>query len=427
MGTGTEAGRDTSGARARARVILFCAPVTLLFTFADVMALGRFSWLAFLVRGAWAGLIVAVALTLPHASPRAERLLILGLAVASVLFFAALTKITGGNRSPLFHWILAVPLTIAVVVQDHPRAVLAAGVVTVACGVAILARAAAGPALEVEWAVQAAGMSALAVYASATYRRLRAREAELMQSGRQAAARVRASELALAARDDFLAVAAHELRTPLTSLLLQIDTALKPLGAEEVAPAAIVEPTRRRLEIIARQAKRLAALVESMLDVSRLARERLTLNYANTDLGAVVRDVVLRLAPDAAAARCPVTLDLAEPLHGRWDPDRLDQVVTNLVANAIKYGAGAPIRVVATGDDRQVRLSVRDQGIGISPADHQRIFERFERAVSPHNYGGLGLGLWIVRRIVEAFGGSVQVESTPGQGSLFTVELPRVV
>jgi signal transduction histidine kinase len=110
---------------------------------------------------------------------------------------------------------------------------------------------------------------------------------------------------------------------------------------------------------------------------------------------------------------------------GLWDRARLEQVVTNLLSNAVKYGRGQPIEVAVMGADDRARLVVRDQGIGIAPEHLSRIFERFERAVSAHNYGGLGLGLYIVRQIVEAHGGAIHVTSTPGEGSTFVVDLPR--
>jgi signal transduction histidine kinase len=110
---------------------------------------------------------------------------------------------------------------------------------------------------------------------------------------------------------------------------------------------------------------------------------------------------------------------------GRWDRTRLEQIVANLLANAVKYGAGAPIEVALEIDDGAVALSVRDHGIGISVSDQQRIFDRFERAVSERHHGGLGLGLWVTRHMAEAMGGSVRVESVPGAGSTFVVTLPR--
>jgi signal transduction histidine kinase len=110
---------------------------------------------------------------------------------------------------------------------------------------------------------------------------------------------------------------------------------------------------------------------------------------------------------------------------GGWDRLRLEQITTNLLSNAIKYGPGKPIEITLAGDEQRATLRVRDQGIGIAAEDHGRIFERFERAVSPRRYGGFGLGLWIVRRVADALGGTIDVESRPGAGATFTVTLPR--
>ena len=137
-----------------------------------------------------------------------------------------------------------------------------------------------------------------------------------------------------------------------------------------------------------------------------------------------MREVVALLAADARRAGCEVHVDGDGGVGGHWDRARLDQVVTNLLSNAIKYGAGAPVRITISKNAVTARLVVRDHGIGVAAAERGRIFERFERAVSAKHYGGLGLGLYIVRRIVDAHGGTVTVESTPGAGAQFTVELP---
>jgi signal transduction histidine kinase len=164
--------------------------------------------------------------------------------------------------------------------------------------------------------------------------------------------------------------------------------------------------------------------VATLLDLSRLGRDRLELELEDVDLAELVREVVGRFADEAAHAGCEVRLAL-EPARGSWDRFRLDQVVTNLVANALKYGAGRPVTIAVGAAGDRARLEVRDEGIGIAPEAQVRIFERYERAVSEKNYGGFGLGLWIVRRIVEALGGEVRVESAVGRGATFLVELPR--
>jgi len=230
----------------------------------------------------------------------------------------------------------------------------------------------------------------------------------------------RSSKEAVALRDEFLSVASHELRTPVTSLQLAVQSLLS-IGD---APAQFL---RQALESAERQTRRLGRLVDALLDVSRVQAGRLELQREPTDMVSVARDVARALAEDARRSGCAVTVETgSDQLIGRWDRARLEQVATNLVSNAIKYGAGKPVVIsVAHASDGRAQLSVRDRGIGVQPAERSRIFERFERAVSSRHYGGLGLGLYIVRRIVEAHDGRVWVDDAPGgEGALFTVELP---
>ncbi|WP_426756793.1 ATP-binding protein [Myxococcus sp. Y35] len=230
----------------------------------------------------------------------------------------------------------------------------------------------------------------------------------------------RDAQAAVRLRDEFLSVASHELKTPLTSLKLQhglIDRAMGEDCREKVQP---------RLATAMRQVQRLSALVESLLDVSRISLGRLALEPSDVDLGQAVRDAVDRLEEVFTQAGCPVRVEVPGPLPGRWDSLRLDQVLVNLLTNAAKYGAGRPVLVEASSDgEESVRVSVRDEGIGIAAEDLPRLFGRFERAVSDRHYGGLGLGLYISRQIVDAMGGRIEVESQPGAGSIFTVRLPR--
>ena len=173
------------------------------------------------------------------------------------------------------------------------------------------------------------------------------------------------------------------------------------------------------------QARRLSTLVDGLLDVSRLASNRLWLRVEETKLDELVDDVMTTMAPDFRRANCPVTVSVPPDVIVKWDRVRIEQVLTNLMSNAMKFGAGSPIEVRAEATDTQVEISVRDHGIGISKDDQERIFGRFERAVPTRHFGGLGLGLYISAQIVRSHQGSFHVESEPGKGSCFTVRLPR--
>ena len=231
---------------------------------------------------------------------------------------------------------------------------------------------------------------------------------------------VRDLEAAIQARDDFLSVASHELKTPLTPLQLQIQAIERRPQGE--LPAWLIP----RLRVIRSQVERFARLVEQLLDISRIAEGRVQLELSYVDLDQVVRDVVARFESAGEISRSGSTVELrGEPnLVGLWDRLRLEQVVTNLLSNALKYGERKPIGVRWHRDGDNAVLEVRDLGIGIAAEDQDRIFTRFERAVSVRHYGGFGLGLFVVRQLVDAMGGKVSVVSTPGQGATFKVVLP---
>ena len=224
---------------------------------------------------------------------------------------------------------------------------------------------------------------------------------------------------AIRVRDDFLSIASHELKTPITTLQLQIQSLLRR------ADSGSVDGLSTRLAAAERQVERLTALINDLLDISRITGGRLDLNLEEVDLSSVVREVVARFEEPLTKAGCRLTVSGLDAQRGTWDRLRLDQIVTNLLSNAMKYGTGQPIEITVTGTPDAVRLEVRDHGIGIEPEHQSRIFDRFERAVSGRHYGGLGLGLWIVRQIVDALGGSIRVRSAAGEGSTFLVELPR--
>lgn len=209
---------------------------------------------------------------------------------------------------------------------------------------------------------------------------------------------------AVALRDSFISIASHELRTPLTALQLRLRSLR---GGRAARPEAL----ERALDSVDRQVARLDELIESLLDVSRISSGRMNLELADVDMASIVREACGRFRDALAQADCPLTLEASGKVVGRWDALRLDQIVTNLLSNAIKYGPGAPIEVRVEGDEQEGRLIVTDHGIGIPEEARTRVFERFGRAVRERRYSGLGLGLWIVREIVAALHGRIELSS----------------
>jgi signal transduction histidine kinase len=372
------------------------------------------------VRLLWAAQLAATGLLLGRLPERVERALLVAVGATSSGFFVLRAWLTGGVDSPFFHWMLAVPLVIAVVLQELPRATMTAAV-TMLLGGLVMLIAGGRPWVEsIKWAILASGMSGLAIYASVAYRRLRFREQALREATAVAQERARSSDQALQARDEFLSVASHELRTPLTALKLQTERALR----KPPDPALASGAGREILEGIQRQIDRLSSLVDTLLDATMLSDTRPTLHRSDVDLTPLVRQLVERHRPLASGQGCSLTVRAETPVVANVDQERLEQVMVNLISNAIKFGHGKPVLVSVTATAGWARVSVRDQGIGIAPEDHRRIFERFQRAASSRNYGGLGLGLWVSNRLVEEMQGSLTVDSHAGEGATFTVELP---
>jgi PAS domain S-box-containing protein len=227
-----------------------------------------------------------------------------------------------------------------------------------------------------------------------------------------------ATEQALALRDEFLVIASHELRTPLTNVNLQLQQLDRLLDRPQVS----YEQLRARTAAALREADRLGALISALID-AQVTKGQLGLEVGEVDLRELVQDIIERLRVRIEQVGSDVRVEVPS-VTGRWDRLRLDQVITNLVVNALKYGAGGALHIRASASAETVTLEVIDHGIGISPEDSERIFGKFERAV-PSHHGGLGLGLFIARQIVESHGGTIGLESTLGSGSVFKVTLPR--
>ncbi len=238
-------------------------------------------------------------------------------------------------------------------------------------------------------------------------------------------ARTTKAEEAVRARDVFLSVAAHELRTPLTALQLKLQ-GLHALFQLEPPDPSLAAKASTRFDDALRQTARLAELVERLLDVSRIATGRFEMQPEPIELSRLVQDAVKDVCERAVELRVDIRVSVSGDTHGQWDRGRIEQALLNLLSNAVKYGQRKPVDVGVEGRDGEVIVVVADRGIGIAEGDLDRIFEPFERAAPVQHFAGLGLGLHITRRIIEAHGGSVTVASAVGEGSTFTVRLPKI-
>ena len=227
---------------------------------------------------------------------------------------------------------------------------------------------------------------------------------------------------AVEARDTFISVTAHELRNPMMPIIGQIDLLLNWVRTGRYPPDQIERKLERLQHAMCHYMKRASIL----LDVSRITSGRLQLELEPSDLAVLLRDFVSEYAGAARPTGVPVTVVAPESLLGTWDRLAIEQILDNLLSNAIKYGAHTPVELSAGINGEQVRVQVRDHGDGIPLAQRARVFERFERAVGPgERRSGFGVGLWVVRQLAEAMGGTVAIEDAPGGGALFTVDLPR--
>jgi len=226
------------------------------------------------------------------------------------------------------------------------------------------------------------------------------------------------AEEAVRLRDEFLSIAAHELRTPLSALQLQLQGLLE-------RPERVDPRIRMKLERACRSGDRLVTLVDALMDVSRITTGSFSLNPTRFELAAAVKEVVERFREHAVRAGSTVTVRAEPGLEGRWDRLRIEQVVTNLLTNALKYAAGTPVDIGLSGTEQDVTITVSDEGPGIPESEKERVFLRFERAAPMRNFGGLGLGLYVARQIVEAHGGEISLVPHRPSGAQFIIRLPR--
>ncbi len=234
-----------------------------------------------------------------------------------------------------------------------------------------------------------------------------------------------ASQKAIRTRDEFLSIASHELKTPITSLKLQLQMTRRSVKPDQgILPSA--EKIAKVLDVSSIQVNRLTALVEDLLDVSRIQSGKLTYSFEDTDLSALVREMSERFAEQLKVAGCELRIEANQSVMVQCDRFRFEQIIINLLSNAAKYAAGKPVEVCIRRSGDIAQIIVKDYGMGIPAAKLEKIFERFERAVSASNISGLGLGLYITREIVKAHHGVIRAQSKLGEGSTFTVELPAL-
>ena len=228
-------------------------------------------------------------------------------------------------------------------------------------------------------------------------------------------------EKAIQSREEFISIVSHELRTPVTALKLQTQTALRQLAKD--SPEVFYKKTETFFKRTDQQLERISVLLNDILDVSQISMERLTILKERLDINDTLQDVIDRFEEVAKNTGVTIEFSKSSPLYVQGDKIRLEQVFSNLISNALKYGDMKPIKISTESSDNKAIISISDQGIGIAKEDQARIFERFERATSRNLISGIGVGLFISKKIIEAHNGEVLVKSEPGKGSTFTVVL----
>jgi signal transduction histidine kinase len=228
-------------------------------------------------------------------------------------------------------------------------------------------------------------------------------------------------------REEFLSAASHELRTPLTPLKMQAQVLAKMVADGDDRGVAKSGELTWLVDGVCKQVSKLLKVSEDLLNVARIGAGELTLQRRRCDLAAIARETSARYREEAEKAHCSLHVHADGSVVGEWDCEQIERVVINLLTNAMKFGAGKPIEISVTSQDRRACLEVRDAGIGIAEEDQRKLFKRFERIAPLTHFGGLGLGLFISREIVNAHGGTIQVKSAPGHGACFVVMLPAHV
>lgn len=231
-------------------------------------------------------------------------------------------------------------------------------------------------------------------------------------------------QASVTSKDEFLALVSHELRTPITALQLHLQLSERQ-SKGSVSTAHFVNTTKKSIDASLRQVNTLANRVDELLELSKIHLDNFELHYSDFSFSDVIENVIEKFKVQFNEVKCELSLNIDPNTRGSWDHPRINQVVRNLISNAIKFAPGKPIKVSALCDRNKLIFKVKDSGPGIPPEMQEKIFERYERAnASSNDVSGLGLGLFLTKKIVNAHGGRLHLESAVGKGAKFTVELP---
>ena len=231
---------------------------------------------------------------------------------------------------------------------------------------------------------------------------------------------------AIHSREEFLSIASHDLKNMLATICLQSGFLIKRLKEANFA-AQKTQPDPLSIAIsIYDQNKKIVTTLDKLLDLARIRAGKLQLNKTKTDISSLTKQICDRFTELAKSSGSTLTVLEEQRIMGDWDSDRLDEIISNLISNAIKYGEGKPILITISYEpsSASAKISVKDHGKGIAEAEYKTIFQKFTRIGISKTIEGSGLGLYIVKQLVEAHGGTVAVSSELGKGSTFTILLP---
>lgn len=227
----------------------------------------------------------------------------------------------------------------------------------------------------------------------------------------------------VALRDEFLAIASHELKTPLTTVVLQLQTTLHNIRNVSLSQFS-VEHLLKMLQSMQNQANRLSRMINDLLNISLISTRKMTLELEDVDLATMIKDIADSFAEKLEKENLTLSVDIKNSILGKLDKLRLEQVLDNLISNALKYGNKKPIEICLEKQNHFAIIRVIDKGIGIKPSEEEKIFALFKRGTTEKDYKGLGIGLYIAQQIILLHGGRIEVKSSLGKGSIFSIFLP---